>query len=262
MATKNPPCTAIGPDCPVELTFYAYLPNIPVNVAFTAFFAICFVVHIWLGRKFKTRGYAIAMSLGCLGLATGYGGRIALHYFPFFGTPFQVQICCLVISPAFNSAAIYLVLQDIVEIFGRDWSILKPRDYTRVFIAADVVSLILQGTGGGLAATARGSEKRLHIGNKFLMTGISFQVLALLTFFLLVALYYIRRRRAIANMRSDARNSGLTYQHSKVAAFFGGLMVAFLLIFARCVYRIVEMQGGWRNPIMRDEVTFIALEGA
>ncbi|KAJ8064732.1 hypothetical protein OCU04_007050 [Sclerotinia nivalis] len=43
--------------------------------------------------------------------------------------------------------------------------------------------------------------------------------------------------------------------------FCVGVTVAFITIFARCVYRIAEMVGGWANPIMRDEAGFIVMEG-
>lgn len=46
---------------------------------------------------------------------------------------------------------------------------------------------------------------------------------------------------------------------------FKGLLVAivlaYLTITVRCIYRIAEMSGGWRNPIMQDENTFIVLDG-
>lgn len=43
--------------------------------------------------------------------------------------------------------------------------------------------------------------------------------------------------------------------------FLIAVAVAFVTIFARCVYRIAEMVGGWANPVMRDEAGFVAMEG-
>jgi hypothetical protein len=43
--------------------------------------------------------------------------------------------------------------------------------------------------------------------------------------------------------------------------FIGGIFVAYLTIFIRCVYRIPELLGGWGSSLMRIESEFIALEG-
>lgn len=200
------------------------------------------------------------MSLACLGEATGYGGRIALYFFPFFGTPFQIQICCLIISPVFNSAAVYLVLKHIVEVFGTDWSILNPKGYTQIFITADVISLVLQGTGGGLSATAIENPGQANLGSQIMIAGVSFQVVTLFLFSVMATTYALRRWHG-TNLRPLTGSASDTWQDGKFRFFVGGTVTAFITIFIRCVYRIIEMKGGWRNPIMRDEITFIVLDG-
>jgi hypothetical protein len=39
------------------------------------------------------------------------------------------------------------------------------------------------------------------------------------------------------------------------------VIVAFVAILIRCIYRIAEMAGGWRNPIMQDQILFVVLDG-
>jgi hypothetical protein len=68
----------------------------------------------------------IAMCFGCIGEAVGYGGRIMMYNDVFDENAFTIQICCLIISPAFISAGIYLTLKHIVISFGESWSRLKP----------------------------------------------------------------------------------------------------------------------------------------
>jgi hypothetical protein len=71
-------------------------------------------------------------------------GRLLLHQNPFSRIGFQIQICCLILGPAFNSAAIYLVLKHIVLCFGPEFSRIKPKWYTWIFISCDLLSLVLQ----------------------------------------------------------------------------------------------------------------------
>ncbi|KAF3384742.1 hypothetical protein F1880_001718 [Penicillium rolfsii] len=253
-------CTKVTQECPIGLTTYGYFPSLPANTFFAVIFLICSGLQIWLGRRYQTRSYLIAMTLGCIGETIGYGGRIALRYFPFYGMPFQIQIICLIIAPAFNSAAIYIILKHVVNEFGSEFSILRPDYYTKIFITGDVISLVLQGTGGGLAATAKqGHTRQLDIGNDFMMAGISFQVFTLFLFAVLATLYLVRRWRAstVCPLRDTALK---TWRSGKFRLFASAFVSAFVCIFIRCVYRILEMNGGWANPIMRDEKTFIAFE--
>ena len=66
----------------------------------------------------------------------------------------MIQICCLIISPAFVAAGIYLTLKHIVLTFGTAWSRLRPVLYTYIFIGCDLLSLGLQGAGKMMRASA------------------------------------------------------------------------------------------------------------
>ena len=80
-------CTKIGQivsyqgiaiECTIEGTLYGYYPSLGANAFFAAFFALCFIVQLVLGIRYKTCTYMIALCLGCLGEAVGYGGRIMM----------------------------------------------------------------------------------------------------------------------------------------------------------------------------------------
>jgi hypothetical protein len=65
-----------------------------------------------------------------------------------------MYLVTLTIAPSYMSAAIYLCLARIVMVYGDHLSRLQPRTYTIVFCACDIVSLLLQAVGGGIAASA------------------------------------------------------------------------------------------------------------
>lgn len=94
-----------------------------------------------------------------------------LYNNPYDGNGFQIQICCLIISPAFVSAGIYLTLKHIVITFGDGWSRLRPAWYTYIFIAGDLFSLVLQGAGGGIAATADNGSTLQDVGTNLMVSG-------------------------------------------------------------------------------------------
>ena len=62
--------------------------------------------------------------------------------------------------------------------------------------------------------------------------------------------------------RDQISSQGRALLHkTSFRCFVFAIIVAFLGIYARCVYRIPELTGGWRSELMQEEVEFIVLEG-
>ena len=199
----------------------------------------------------------IAVGIGCFGECVGYVGRIMLHNNPFDDTGFNIQICCLIIAPAFVTAGIYLTLKYLVLTVGRDYSRIRAKFYTWIFILCDLLSLVLQGAGGGIAATAD-TDTFQNVGNDLMMAGIAWQVVTLLVFGILVADYAYTAYKGRNGFTQETINL-LSSRNFKL--FGSAIVLSFLVIFTRCVFRIAEMADGWANPIMQDEVDFIVLDG-
>lgn len=176
-------CESVTPDCPVEGTVYGYYPSLGWNAFFAGAFGLAFLLQLGLGIRYKTWTYMIGVSLGCLGEALGYIGRIQMHNNPYDNGGFTLQIVLLIFSPAFLAAGIYLTLKHVVIQFGEEWSRLRPAWYTYIFIACDITSLVLQSAGGALAATAKDDDqKTLDAGTDIMIGGIIFQVVGTSSF--------------------------------------------------------------------------------
>lgn len=250
-------CTEISPSCPLESTIYGYYPNLAANVFFAAFFGAFMIINLFFGVRYRSWTFLIAMSLGCGTECLGYVGRILLNDNPFGMDGFNIQICCLTIAPAFLAAGIYLTLKNLVICFEEEHSYLNPKYYTWLFILCDLLSLILQGAGGGIAATSNDNQPLQLVGNNLMMAGISFQVFTMLAFGVMAALYCIRLSRSSTPLSASAEGVKTS---TAFRLFLGAFLLAFLTIFTRCVYRIAEMAGGWANPIMQNETEFIVLD--
>lgn len=261
MPHRHNDCTAISASCPVDQTIYGYYPSLPGNTFFLAIFAIFTLSNLVLGLRFRTYTYTVAMFFGCLGEVIGYVGRVLLHSNPYSQVGFDMQICCLIISPTFISAAIYLTLKHVTLAFGPEYSRLKPKFYTWIFICCDMFTLILQGAGGGIAASAK-TDSMQKIGNDLMLAGIVLQVAILLAFAAASADFLLRLSHSLkaTNMTMSPEAYSLLLD-TKFRAFVAGLLLAFVAIFIRCCYRIAEMAGGWANPIMQNETDFIVLDG-
>jgi hypothetical protein len=178
---------------------------------------------------------------------------------PFSEAGFQMQICCLIIAPAFMSAGIYLTLKHLVITFGESWSRLRPAWYTYIFITGDFLSLLLQGVGGGMAATGDPGSEQQDNGTNIMIAGVVLQVVTLTIFGILLIEYAIRTYHHGAEISHEAR---ALLQKRSFRSFMFAIALAFITIFTRCIYRIPELAFGWRSELMRDEVDFIVLEGA
>ncbi|EOA88312.1 uncharacterized protein SETTUDRAFT_168669 [Exserohilum turcica Et28A] len=178
---------------------------------------------------------------------------------PFDNAGFQMQICCLIIAPAFISAGIYLTLKHLVMTFGESWSRLRPAHYTYIFIAGDLLSLVLQGAGGGLAATADFGSEEQDAGTNVMIAGVVWQVFTLTIFGYLLVEYTVRTYKHRAEVPEEAM---ALWQKRSFKGFVFAIALSFITIFARCVYRIPELAFGWRSELMRNELDFIILEGA
>jgi hypothetical protein len=85
-------CEAVGPECPVEGTIYGYEPSLPANAFFAGFFGIALIIQLYLGIRYKTWTYMIALMLGCLAECVGYIARILLWNNPYNDMGFNIQI--------------------------------------------------------------------------------------------------------------------------------------------------------------------------
>ena len=125
-------------------------------------------------------------------------------------------------------------------------------------MTCDFLSLMLQAVGGGFAGGAGNNTHLRNLGTNLMISGIVWQVATLIVFAGIVIDYIVRTSRAWDQVPSDAN---IVASKTSFKLFAAGVVVAFLTIFCRCVYRIAEMVGGWANPIMRDQVGFVIAEG-
>ncbi|CAO2647695.1 Nn.00g086170.m01.CDS01 [Neocucurbitaria sp. VM-36] len=251
-------CESVTPECPVEGTIYGYTPSLGANAFFAGFFGLALIFQLYFGIRHKTWTYMITVSLGCLAECIGYIGRIMMSNNPYDDIGFNIQIVLLIFAPAFLAAGIYLTLKHVVIQFGDGWSRLRPNWYTYVFIACDIASLVMQSAGGAMAATADPGESIGDIGTDVMIAGIIFQVVVLAIFGFLVTEYSVRTYKRRDRL---SHNALALWDNRRFKFFCGAVVVAYVTIFVRCIYRIPELLGGWGGELMRVEIDFIILEG-
>jgi len=272
----------------------AYIPTLPGNALFAALFGILIVPQLLFGIRYKTWSFMIWMSLGLLGEVVGYIGRIMLSNNIFDFNGFLIYLIPLTIAPAFITASIYLCLARVIYILdpALAHTRLKPMTYTKIFVTFDVISLILQGAGGGVAATADGNKSTSDMGVNIMIAGLASQLVSLLVFIGLCGDFAWRLYKGIVSSKARATSTEYTpvpglnrkptwMQRSKelggsnsmtvdytairssrmFKGFVGALAAATVFILIRSAYRLAELQEGFDGKLANNEVLFMILEG-
>ncbi|KAF8068863.1 RTA1-like protein [Lyophyllum atratum] len=162
-------------------------------------------------------------------------------------------------------AANFIIFGRLVTRLGPAYSRLPPRRYTIVFVSCDIISLFIQGGGGGLAAQADNPSKA-QLGTKIILGGIIFQLIMLTLYCCLAMEYLVRYTQG---RPIDAQEDGPEYFRNRKAAMTPKLKImtlalAFntLFLVIRAIYRTVEFADGWNGRIISTELYFNILDGA
>ncbi|KAG8528375.1 uncharacterized protein KY384_007293 [Bacidia gigantensis] len=156
-------CESVNAQCALSDSFYGYFPSLAANTVFLVLFIFMWIAHGGQGIYYRSWSTFAAMNLGCLCEVLGYIGRLMMHHNPY------------------NLNGVYL--------FGQDVSSLKPINYIYIFIFCDLVSLALQGAGGGLASVAAQNNDDMATGDNTQLAGLVFQVASLALFAICCAEY-------------------------------------------------------------------------
>lgn len=122
-------------------------------------------------------------------------------------------------------------------------SIVSAKAFKIVFIAADFFSLILQGAGGGIAATAN-TTSGSDIGRNIILAGIIVQRVVMVGF-VGYALYW----------GSRARQEGV-YASRELKLLVLGMMMCSVMI-VRGVCRTAELSGGFKGSLAQNQTMFL-----
>ncbi|GEQ66616.1 hypothetical protein JCM33374_g279 [Metschnikowia sp. JCM 33374] len=267
---------------------YGFELNRAGNIIFLGLFTFIAVFNIIMVFRSKQVWYSVCFILGFVLEALGYLGRV-LGFTNNSSMPFYIlQSLCLTIAPAFIMAGIYFLFAQNVAVHGRKYSLLKPMWYSYFFIGTDVLSIFVQGAGGGMTSTASSNGKSTSLGNTIMFVGILIQIVAI-TFFLLFWFIFLGRtffhdrhavpgdnqykKKSIGNYFKllvnipSARSYKLIqldpfynpqYQNIRYRALYSyyplAVSLAVVLVYIRCVYRVVELKQGYSGYLMSHEI--------
>ncbi|KAJ7850858.1 RTA1 like protein-domain-containing protein [Mycena leptocephala] len=252
---------------PTNLGFspYGYTPTEYVCILFVALFGFSTLLHI--GQAIHYRMWWLFLSAILAGIleTVGWGGRLWSSKSPQIFEAYEIQIVCTVMGPTPLAAANFIVLGRIINRLGPVFSRLSPKLYTILFLCCDIISLVVQAVGGGMAATAVNENRDPTKGGNIILGGsYSRWVHVLLspphrmhTDFLLRYL----RNRPIGHGSEQAPSTTVPLGR-KMKLLVYALAFNTTCLFIRAVYRVIELSDGWSGRIITTQAYFNVLDGA
>ena len=134
--------------------------------------------------------------------------------------------------------------------------------YTYIFIACDIIALVLQAAGGAVASVVPLDSPSLKAGINTMVAGVAWQVFALALFAALSFEFWMRVRSSSGTSPLNPAFAALRARRAFQPAFIVAIFLAGAFIFVRSVFRCAELSGGFNGPLANEEVTFMVLEGA
>ncbi|KAF9534626.1 RTA1 like protein-domain-containing protein [Crepidotus variabilis] len=242
---------------------YHYVPSRAAGIIFVVLFCFSTLLHSAQAAFKKTWWLFPTIVFSGLVEILGWSARLWSSYSPLLLPPFQIEITGTIVGPTPLLAASFVAFGKIIDRLGPQYSRLRPKWYTIVFCSCDVVSLVVQGAGGGIAATAD-TRKLTKIGSNIVLAGIGFQLAVIVVFSLCMIEFFIRYHRRAPIRKEDlgasAQHAGVFTQRLKILMYATSFTT--LVLFIRAVYRTIELTDGWNGRIISTQVYFNVLDGA
>lgn len=256
------------------------------NAVFTAVFGALMIIHVYLTI---VSGYWYFGTIFLIGVGLTFAGYLARCISvgnELDENPFLCQFICLTISPAFIMAGIYYMLGRMLIFHGNRFSLLKPRWFSYIFVACDILSIVIQAIGGGMAGVALQNKESTQTGTHVMVAGIGFQVFSMTLFYTLLSQFVFRSyfhntdqvsfsvRNLFALLLNTKKGQQLrrhlepnyasVYQEVRARRLFPyvliSLFVGTLFIYIRCVYRVVELSEGWTGFLITHQAFLMTLD--
>ncbi|GAT26796.1 RTA1 domain protein [Aspergillus luchuensis] len=242
-------------------TSYGYVPSLAAGIVFCVLFAgveedlVVRCLRSWM-YQYANPSYKSPLQPYANSAITaeilGWAARTWSAECPYNGTAFLMQISTLIIAPTFFTAGIYVLLGRFIHLLGPETSILRPKLYLWIFVTCDIISLVVQAVGGGMASMEVNKVNGdTAPGTHTMVAGIVFQ-LASITVFVFLAADFVRR---------TLRMRILQTMTGTIIPLLGAMIFSVICIYIRSIYRTIELSQGWSGYLITHERYFIVLDG-
>ncbi|KAI0724596.1 RTA1-domain-containing protein [Cerioporus squamosus] len=241
---------------------YGYTPTRSVCFIFVILYSVTTLLHGF--QAIRSRAWWLLPTVCIAGIAevVGWGARTKSSYDPTQRMPFIIQTSILVLAPTPFVAALFIGFGRITGRLGAEYSRLSPALYSKIFLTGDIISLLVQGSGGGIAAGGSDDPDKARLGSNIIIAGLVVQIISMSVFCFFMSEYVWRRvndRPFHKLAYGEAAVRVPVDRHMKM--LLAGITISTVLIYIRSVYRIIEFADGFNGKIAHTQVLFNVFDG-
>ena len=178
----------------------------------------------------------------------GYISRIVCQYNLENLNAYIAMTLFLLLAPIFYAISMYSLLGKIIQYIEANQLIpIRPTRITCIFVIGDIISLIMQSTGGAILAS--GNDGDSNKGTAIVLIGLVIQLIFFVFFIILMGVFHYKTRDWEVK---------LTQNNWK--RLLKTLEAASVLILVRSIYRIVEYAQGYDGYLISHEVYLYTLD--
>ncbi|KAH0158140.1 RTA1 protein, partial [Aureobasidium melanogenum] len=230
-------------DGEIHFVLYHYTPSIVAAIIFVVLFGLGFVGHIYYVFKLRAR-YFIPFTVGVLLECIGYVGRALSHSDKEALGPYIMQSLLILVAPALYAASIYMVLGRIIRLLdAEEYSIIRTKWLTKVFVIGDVFSFLVQSSGAGFQA--QGDLDAFNLGKDIVIAGLVIQIVIFGFFVVVAGLFHIRINKLPTGASVDSDLRWRKHMHN--------LYFCSAIILIRNLIRVIEYAQGNDGYIITHE---------
>ncbi|KAJ5147033.1 uncharacterized protein N7443_001370 [Penicillium atrosanguineum] len=233
---------------------YGYKPSIAAGVIFIILFALTTVYHTYQLTKARC-WYFIPFVVGGIFQIIGYICKCLGHNNLASVALYAMQSVLILLAPPLYAASVYMVLGRLVTYLNAEnLSMVPVKWMTKIFVAGDVFSFMLQSAGGGLMAGSSTSMRTT--GSNVVIGGLVVQLLFFGFFVIVAAIFHYRIEKSptikSTNERQTSRGQG--WRQRSWMTVLMALYVVSALILIRSIFRLIEYKYGFDGYLMTHEV--------
>ncbi|RHZ62604.1 hypothetical protein CDV55_102594 [Aspergillus turcosus] len=241
-----------------SFVLYHYEPSLAAAIVFSLLFNITTLAHLYQRVKTGSK-YMNPFIVGGLFQVTGYGCRAASHFFESSTTLYAIQTLLILLAPTLYAASIYMILSRVIKFLHAERLSPVPVIWmTKIFVAGDILSFILQGAGGGVMSASSANSQ--DIGTYIIIAGLGVQLLFFGVFVLVACVFHVRFSNSQA--ASDVPASEKVHWARSWKGLLWVLYLVSGLILIRSAFRMVEFVQGFNGYLISHEIFMYVLDTA
>ncbi|KXH59277.1 rta1 domain-containing protein [Colletotrichum salicis] len=227
-----------------------YVPSLIAAIVFEVLFVLATLFHAYKIARTKTWFCVVFVIGGIFSYAVeiiGYAGRAIARDRTGEVGPYVTQSLTILIAPAFFAASVYMTLGRIIRsVHGESLSVIRINWLTRIFVAGDCFSFLVQASGGGLMVKD-GSQK---MGQNLIVAGLVIQIVLFAIFWVAAIVFHSR----LAKNPTQASLAG----HSPWTSGLWMLYIVSACIMVRSIFRLIEyVLGGDGYPLRHEWTLYV-----